>query len=224
MKYSVSKSTPRNMRYAICDICGFRKHIKEMTKVTDIYNKNYGLLICDRHLQHSKTNPQQKPKVINEVLVKNLDKMRPEPLNDIYIINDNDDRLPSKPSNPRVRSDPLDGYVTLYWDAPQDQGSSPITGYIVERAIPQDVAYATLEANTETSIPSYIDTTLSDPGISATYRVAAINGFGQGPYSDEFYWPTQLNLLPSEYRYLVTSDTSLILQTGDGAYIIVKEV
>lgn len=217
MKYSLTHATPRNMRYACCQVCGFRYHIKDLTKVKDKWNRQYGLIVCKRDLE--KANPQDRPKVVKEKLVGHTDLMNPEP-ETTYITNPLDDRVPGKPSNGAATTDTLDGSIVLRWDAPMNQGSSSITGYFIRYSIPQRFNYLTLTSNSLTNVPYYKDV-LNASSVHVSYQVAAINGYGQGEFSDEFYYPTDdyADILIHGLIYLVTGDFDYIT-TGDGAPIL----
>ena len=90
------------------------------------------------------------------------------------------------PTQPRVPSAPTGLSVTsqsssslkITWTAPADQGSSPITGYRIQRNA------TTLVNNTGMTQTIYIDSGLLI-GHQQTYRVAAWNAVGLGPYSNE---------------------------------------
>jgi len=72
--------------------------------------------------------------------------------------------------------------VDLSWSIPPDNGS-PIIGYKIDRNH-QTLGVTTLETSFgDATTISYSDTTLS-PGDAVTYRIAAINAIGQGPYSN----------------------------------------
>lgn len=66
--------------------------------------------------------------------------------------------------------------LKLTWNAPADKGGTPITGYRIQRN------GTTLINNTSTTKTSYIDSSLL-LGHQQTYRVAAWNAIGLGPYS-----------------------------------------
>lgn len=220
MKYSLTRPTPRNMRYAQCQLCGFRQHIKDLKKVMDKHNRHYGMLICRSHKDN--TNPQDIPYKKKEKLVGYIDKINP--VSYTYVTNENDDRLPGKPTNGFTVSDPLSGEITLRWDAPTDNGSSPINGYAIKYSNPQRIHYEVLITNTNSSVPYYKDID-SDPDDFISYRVAAINGFGQGEYSDEFYWPIDMfaSTLLNGSSYLATKNldnTYSYVVTDTGDYIL----
>jgi streptogramin lyase len=87
---------------------------------------------------------------------------------------------PSSPSAPIAALEPPTG-ASLAWTAPEDTGSSRITGYVVRRfrdgsATPE----ATLAL--QTAVTSFTDTGLSR-GSAYRYTVAAVNSAGEGPPS-----------------------------------------
>lgn len=188
----------RNKRKVICDSCQFEYSVKDVTKVTDSYNRQYGLVVCK--ICKQKPNPQDRPFTCNEVILTNTELVRPEP-GTTYAVNENDDRLPGKPSDGIIKLDPFDNILTLFWQPPSDQGSSLISGYIIQRANPQHALYITIEDNTNTSVCTYQDLT-ADLSAEYTYIVAAINGFGTGPYSDPIFWPKDLGIF-EDVDYLI---------------------
>lgn len=211
MKYSVTRGTPRDMRYAFCDVCKFKYHIKDLTKVVDKYSRQYGLLVCKKDLD--KTNPQLRPLKITEKIVENVEIMRPRmPI--IFSVNPNDDRLPGKPTDGQANGGPFGTGASLNWMAPLDQGSSVIIGYIISRSAPTGITYIT----TTTGITSYFD---EDAVVTSfyTYSVAAYNSFGTGPYSDEFYWPASDGL-----AYWITAPDGYTITTGGGDPIVFSGV
>lgn len=88
--------------------------------------------------------------------------------------------VPSSPGAPIASLEPPTG-AGLAWTAPEDIGSSRITGYVVRRfrdgsAMPE----ATLAL--QTAATAFTDTGLSR-GSAYTYTVAAVNSAGEGPSS-----------------------------------------
>ena len=90
--------------------------------------------------------------------------------------------------------------ITLTWDAPADDGGSPITGYDIE-------VYADGAWGAETSVPasvtSYTDTRLDD-GTTYDYRVLAKNATGKGDPTASESATTQLTgpIVPTNPRAL----------------------
>lgn len=213
MRYYFSLTKPkRSDRLTYCDVCGFEYKIKDVHLVRDSFNRQNGLLVCKPCKQ--KTNSQDKPYKINEVVTSQVEKTR----NDVEIaeINLNDDRGPGIPTNGFCRLDSLSGYVTLYWTPPSDQGSSPVSGYIIQRSSPQGLSYSTLISNTGTGVPSYVDETAVTT-TDYSYKVAAINSFATGSYSAEFYWPVAL--IQSDSQFLL-SEPDVYLIDENGNYLL----
>ena len=71
--------------------------------------------------------------------------------------------------------------IDLEWDAPVDAGSAPVTGYRIEWS-GAGVIWDVLERNYRGT--DYRDDGLS-PGTTRHYRVAAVNQYGQGDWSNE---------------------------------------
>ncbi|HEC86835.1 MAG TPA: hypothetical protein ENI49_03080, partial [Thermoplasmatales archaeon] len=91
-------------------------------------------------------------------------------------------KLPAAPTSPRdLQATSGNGYVTLTWQPPVDDGSSPITEYKIYRGTTTD--RETLIA-TIGDILSYVDDNVTN-GETYYYRVAAINEVGEGPSSKE---------------------------------------
>jgi hypothetical protein len=85
------------------------------------------------------------------------------------------------------------GQINLSWTTPSG-GSSPITGYKIERRTCSG-SWSVLVADTGTTGTSYSDTTVV-PATCYGYRVAAINGVGMGAASGEST-DTAINLAPT---------------------------
>jgi len=66
--------------------------------------------------------------------------------------------------------------VLLSWQAPADNGGSPITNYKIYR---NGTLLATIGTNT-----SYVDYNVVN-GVTYTYKVSAVNSVGEGPFSNE---------------------------------------
>jgi len=73
--------------------------------------------------------------------------------------------------------------IDLTWTAPSNDGGSAITGYKIERESPTGGGFATLVANTASTLPFYSDTGL-EASIPYNYRVSAINDIGTGSASN----------------------------------------
>ena len=74
---------------------------------------------------------------------------------------------------------PGDGQIQLDWNVPGNGGSA-ITDYVIERSVGGG-AFAPL-ADGLSTVPEFTDTGLAN-GVEHRYRVATVNGVGQGPTS-----------------------------------------
>ena len=98
--------------------------------------------------------------------------------------------LPLAPRSPVATiGGALDLDITLTWTEPSDFGGDSISGYRIQRSTNAGATWTTILANSNTSTRSYTDTNLT-PGITYTYRIAALNIVAtthgtdySGPYS-----------------------------------------
>ncbi len=93
------------------------------------------------------------------------------------------------PSAPLILSaGPAGNSASITWNAPVDNGGSPIVGYKIERNRASQ-SWTVLIANTGNANTSYTDN--SQPNCLGTYqmfyRIAAINATGVSNYSNEVY-------------------------------------
>lgn len=197
-----------------CDICYRKLMARQCSIISDKYNRFYGLLVCDRC--NIKTNPQAIPHKLPIETVPNHKLIRPS--TQVFIENLNTDRLPSKPINGGTRINTLTGIVEVHWQGPLDSGSSQIIGYSITRAIPQYSFFFSINDNTLSATTTYTDESM-DISLDSSYRVAAINSAGIGPYSDDIYFPSVKEL--SDNNYLVASQSDYVLTNGDGSYILI---
>jgi len=204
-----------NMRPIFCDVCGSKFPIKDVRKVTDKYNRRFGLILCKPCFAVNKTNAQDRPFTVQEKLLHNTDLVRPDAVA-TYAVNADDNRLPGKPVEGWANIDPLTNKVNLSWLPPQDQGSSLITGYKIRRASPQLSFHVTIESNTANGAGYYLDSTAAIAS-EYSYTVAAINGFGEGPQSDYIFWPTDLTIY-EDIEYITDGDGNTLL-AGDGYFL-----
>ena len=72
--------------------------------------------------------------------------------------------------------------ILLAWDAPEDNGGAPITGYAIQRIGPNDNSWILHRSNTGTTATTFTDTGL-EPATRYEYRVAAINRVDTGDWS-----------------------------------------
>lgn len=215
MKYSLNYPPSRSERYVICDVCGFKFHRKDTIKVSDIYNKQYGLIVCKN--DYDKTNEQDRPFKVSETIITATDFIR-DRSSETFVSNENDDRVPGKPLNGQCIANPVSPYIDLYWDAPFDNGSSAIIGYIIKRAEPQLSTLTIIQSDTGSSSAYYSDTD-ADIDSEYSYSVAAFNSFGIGAYSDEFFWPKLMGIW-NDINYLTMSQSGDVLETSDTGYFI----
>lgn len=75
---------------------------------------------------------------------------------------------------------PGDGQVSLSWVAPQNNGS-PITGYNIIRQMAGASSFSTFQKSSP--VTSAVMTGLTN-GITYSFKVVAVNGFGEGPESN----------------------------------------
>ena len=89
------------------------------------------------------------------------------------------------PSEPRNLTATADGRteIDLKWDAPSDIGGSRITGYRIAVSNTGTGNWTDLERDTDNTRTTYTHDELL-PGTRQYYRVAAINGDGESPWSD----------------------------------------
>ena len=84
----------------------------------------------------------------------------------------------------------------MYWNTPENDGGSPITGYKIE-VKEGSGSYSTLESNTGNATTTYAHTDLTT-GVSYIYRVYAINAEGASASSSEAIATPQSNSEPLE--------------------------
>lgn len=215
LKFNIGHHPGREYVKVICDVCGGLFYQKDTIKITDKYNYQYGLVVCkadadERNDQVLPNNHVDKP-------ISQPDLLRPEQT-DQFAANELDDRVPGPPRLPFAQVNPINETIDLFWQGPEDVGSSNIIGYMIMRATPQLSVYETIESNTGTEYTYYQDLTAAVSS-EYSYKIAAINSYGTGAYSPEFFWPTQ-RVLWSDINYLVVSQDSSVLVTSDTLYPI----
>ena len=98
---------------------------------------------------------------------------------------------PSSPPGLTVQlSEDEENAVVLRWQTPEDNGGAPALGYVVQATIDPEEGWpdGIMTESTETTYTDYWDDENGpdfESGQSPYYRVAAINGAGTGPFSDE---------------------------------------
>jgi len=117
--------------------------------------------------------------------------------------------VPSAPRNLVAREG--DGYVVLTWEAPADDGGSPIVGYKIYRGTSSgDETYLTIVGGNATT---YNDTGLRN-GQRYYYRVSALNGVGESELSEEVS-ATPLGM--------PTAPQNLMASAGEGYVVLTWE-
>lgn len=186
------KSRPAK-RYVICDLCGGKYHVDQMTLIKDKYNLLYGLLVCPKDVE--KTNQQNTPFQARKEHVVNPRLVRTEStdLNYTFITDpqDIDTGISEVVANATLASEPLylktrlssSTIVQFEWFSPQSLGSGRLLGWAIKRESPLGGGFSVINSNTGAVDTSYIDSTV----IAATqynYKVACVTTAGIGAYSD----------------------------------------
>ena len=190
----------------ICDVCGGQFRQKDTIRITDKYNHQYGLVVC--RADADEINEQSLPNRHVDKPISQPEILRPE-RTDSFAVNLNDDRVPGAPRNPFAQVNPINDTIDLFWQGPEDTGSSGIIGYVIKRASPQLAYYDTISANTGTEYTYYQDLT-ADVSTEYSYKIAAVNSFGTGAYSEEFFWPVNRTTW-SDLIYLLISNEALVI-------------
>lgn len=212
----IERKTGPGYAYILCDVCGRKIRQKDAILITDKYNTQSNLLVCKDDAD--KTNPQNIPFSISELNITNPKLVRSE-APDTNIVNPYDNRVPSAPQLAIATIHPINSTIILQWQGPVDVGSGPIIGYKITRVrqLSFDVA---IEANTNINSTYYEDLT-GDISVDYSYTIAAINTFGMGPSTIAYYPVERLDTtLGSTDKYLLASQTSYVLTTGSGVYIL----
>lgn len=209
LKFPIGKHPGREFVKVICDICGGLFYQKDTIRINDKYNLQHGLLVCKKDADQ--INEQVLPNNHFEHPISQPELLRPEH-SDQFAVNALDDRLPGPPRLPFTAPNPINDNIDLYWQGPEDPGSSGIIGYKIERASPQLAYYYTIEDNTNEGATYYTDLT-ADVTQEYSYRISAINSFGTGSPSIDFFWPKN-NLLFFDIQYLVISPNNENLLIG----------
>jgi len=85
--------------------------------------------------------------------------------------------VPSQPTGLKASAQLLQ--INLSWNAPSDNGGTPITGYMIERSTNNGSTWSTIVSNTGSTGTTYSDKNVL-PLTTYTYRVSAINNIGVG--------------------------------------------
>ncbi|HYL65810.1 MAG TPA: fibronectin type III domain-containing protein [Nitrosopumilaceae archaeon] len=89
--------------------------------------------------------------------------------------------VPSQPIGLTATAQTLQ--INLRWNAPSDNGGTPITGYKIERSTNNGNTWSTIVSNTGSTGTTYSDKNIL-PLTTYTYRVSAINDIGTGNSSN----------------------------------------
>lgn len=215
LRFSVTSHPGTGYRLVICDLCKKQTRLKDTVLVKDKASTQYGLIICQRHVDEINIGVQ-KPIVFEPEKTVSPELIR-APQTETYITPDIDDRVPSAPRNLIARGGYDVGTIDLTWEGPEDSGSSGIIGYKVQISNPQYAEFEDVSSNTGVAYTTYTDTNVIIPTEGVTYRVAAINTYGTGAYSAQYHFPT---LIAPEYLYLLESQDNDVITTSDGEFII----
>lgn len=199
----------------ICQICGGLFYQKDTVQITDKYNHQYGLTVCRKDADER--NDQVLPNRHVDRPISNPGSLSPERA-DEFSVNEIDDRLPGAPRLPFAQVHPINDTIDLFWQGPEDTGSSGIIGYKIQRSDPQFAFYETIETTTSSNNTYYQDLS-ADVNTDYSYRIAAVNSYGTGPYSIEFFWPKQSSPY-TDINYLIISQNGNILRNSDTLYEI----
>ena len=101
------------------------------------------------------------------------------------------------PGPPRRLEADADGFteIDLDWRAPLDEGDDEVTGYRIEVSANDGDTWSALVRDTDDTRTAYTHTGLS-AGTTRHYRVAAINSFGEGAYSNVAHATTEERRVP----------------------------
>ncbi len=89
--------------------------------------------------------------------------------------------------------------IDLAWTAPDYDGGAGVTGYRIEVSVNRGVTWTDLEANTQSTSPTYAHTGLA-PATTRHYRVSAINRIGAGDPSESAHATTDATLPDAPQR------------------------
>lgn len=177
--------------YVLCDVCGRKIRAKDTTIITDKYNYLHNMVVCKDDVDL--TNPADQIRSVRERQIDNPRFIRSESTNSFVFASEPDEIETPDPSDPtgRVAGAPRHltiigastSFVELQWLGPLDSGSSPATGYQIERENPIDGGFSVI-ATTSTPAQYYKDETVSNNN-QYNYRVSVVNDAGIGSPSNE---------------------------------------
>jgi hypothetical protein len=210
LKYSWG-SSPQDM-YVICDSCGAKVHRSKTTLVNDRYSLQNGLVVCTSHLNEREYG--MRPINTNETITSAPKYVRSES-SDRFIVNANDDTVPTAPRNVRPQASTIGSYVDIYWEGPESIGSSAIESYTVYRSEPQLGPATPLVTGSPTT---YYRDTDADVSGEYSYTVTATNGFGTSAHSAIAFYPT-LRVDDFDVIYLIDENNRAIIDEN-GNYLV----
>jgi titin len=108
--------------------------------------------------------------------------------------------------------------IDLSWTTPGDDGGSAITGYRIDRESPEGGGFATIVADTGSTMTTYSDATVSG-GTEYNYQVFALNGLGTsaGSNTAKDTTPTAVPDAPTGLTATAFSATQIDLSWTAGA-------
>lgn len=184
---------PGNLHYyVICDVCGCKLRAKDAIQINDRYNTLHKMVVCRKDAD--KANPQERlGTTVKPRQEKPLKLVRPENETATYVYAGTAAEIESpasSASNGRSAGAPQHltvsgataSSVELEWYGPDDAGSSPASGYRIQRESPVGGGFSTLETVTQAAL-YYKDETVS-ASTQYNYRVAIVNDAGVGADSD----------------------------------------
>ena len=174
----------------ICDQCGFKFHVSEVTRITNPDSLQFGLVVCKND--------------VDEVTPRYYKIRRELPVDPLYVrpersvttkraSNISDIEAGGVAQDNTIAADPpqyitmltiTSSSLTFMWSGGGNAGSSGITGYKIERESPVGGGFSTLIADTGNSIPYYTDTGLT-ASTEYNYRISTLNLAGAGDASNE---------------------------------------
>ena len=105
--------------------------------------------------------------------------------NTVYVANANSNTVsvlhgfsPPGPPTTLTATPEMPPKINLSWNAPSDNGRSPIIGYMIERSIDNGTSWNTIIQNTNNTATIFTDSHLK-PVKTYSYRVSAINSIGE---------------------------------------------
>ena len=206
--------------YVICDVCGRKIRAKDAVLITDKYNYLHNMLVCKDDAD--KTNPADQIRAVRERQIDNPKLIRPESSDTFVFASEADEIETLDPSDPTGRTASAPKHLTilgastteveLVWFGPDDSGSSPATGYQIERESPIGGGFSVI-ATTTTPAQYYKDTTVSTDN-QYNYRVSVVNTAGIGAASNEADITIGTATVTTNYILLENGTDSILLENG----------